>query len=104
MQYKPHDDFEWDEAKNIQNKKKHNLSFQVASLIFDKPFFNAQSAYAGVEERWIAVGMLDGNRVVTVVYTLREDRIRIISARKARDNEKEKLLTFLDGFNDAGRA
>lgn len=98
------DAFVWDETKSVQNKKKHGLSFEVGSLIFDKPYFNTQSAYAGVEERWIAVGMLDEKRVITVVYTHRQDRIRIISARKARDNEKEKLLTFLEGFDDAGRA
>lgn len=98
------DDFEWNEEKSKKNKEKHRLSFEVASLTFDKPHFAQKSGYAGDEERWIAVGMLEGNRVITVVHTYRQDRIRIISARKARDDEKKKLLTFLDGVDDAGRA
>ncbi len=98
------DGFEWNEEKSNKTNEKHRLSFEVASLIFDRPHFVRKSGYAGDEERWIAVGMLEGNRVITVIHTYRQDRIRIISARKARDDEKKKLLTFLDGVDDAGRA
>lgn len=79
--------FEWDSSKNESNEKKHGITFENASLVFQKPYLSIRSANE-VEERFIALGDADG-RIIAVIYTVREDRIRIISARAARKNERE---------------
>ncbi len=81
--------FVWDEAKNAANKSKHGLSFEVvedfpweASVIVDR------SRHADGEERHAAIGMLYG-KLHTVIFTWREDDIRIISLRRANAKEEK---------------
>lgn len=45
--------FEWDEAKNRKNQKKHDVSFETASLVFDDPLrISIQDRHTDGEERW----------------------------------------------------
>jgi uncharacterized DUF497 family protein len=81
------DEFEWDENKRQENLAQHKIDFEDILVIFARPFWSKRSDRHG-EERYLAVGSLD-NRYVTVVYTLRHGRCRLISARKARKNERE---------------
>lgn len=46
-----------------------------------------EESYAREERRWVLIGMSDQARLLTVVYALRQDRIRAISARKATQRE-----------------
>ena len=78
--------FEWDEAKNQANIEKHGISFEDACLIFAGPRIEVSSDRGG-ETRWKTTGRL-GRRFVTMIYTLRGPNIRIISARRARINER----------------
>jgi len=80
-------DFEWDSNKNEANAEKHGVAFDEAVEVFDEPFLRFRSVRSG-ETRWIAPGKAKG-RVVAVIYTERDGRIRIISARVARRNERE---------------
>ena len=84
-------EFEWDPKKAAQNKEKHGVSFEDAVVVFSGPTLTERSDRKG-ERRWIAVGRLKG-RLVTVVYTRRGEAIRIISARRARANEREWYRT-----------
>lgn len=80
--------FEWDEAKAAANVAKHGLPFEEAVAVFAdaaRADFDASHAEDG-EARRKVVGSLEG-RLVTVVYTVRGDALRIISAR--RSNAKE---------------
>lgn len=77
--------FEWDPAKNAKNLAKHGIDFPAASLVFDGPYRRVSSDRDG-EARWKAIGIVNG-RAITVVYTMRGELIRIISARRARANE-----------------
>ena len=79
--------FEWDEAKRLGNVEKHGIDFIRAQRIFDGPVLVRHLPY-GSEDRWIAIGLVDG-REIAVIYTLRGKAIRIISARRARRNERE---------------
>ena len=85
------EDFEWDERKAAVNLRRHRLSFQTASRVFNDVFAlieqDLSEAYG--EDRFISTGMVDGV-LLTVVYTERGERIRIISARKANTNEQRK--------------
>ena len=83
-----HVDIEWDPAKAASNLKKHGISFEEASTALLDPNALAQPDASTTEERWLLVGMSSEARLVTLVYTLRgEDRIRLISARKATRKE-----------------
>jgi len=83
-------DFEWDDVKAAENVRHHRVSFAQAALAFRDPFavewIDLREAYG--EERIILLGMT-GNQVLTVVYTERAGRIRIISARRATRNEQD---------------
>ncbi|MGP9810591.1 BrnT family toxin [Rhodopseudomonas sp. NSM] len=78
--------FEWDDAKNRRNLVKHGLDFDEAAEVFYDRIALRRSDRNN-EERWIAVGVSHG-RIVTVIFTRRDDKIRIISARHPRPNEE----------------
>jgi uncharacterized DUF497 family protein len=79
--------FEWDADKNRTNREKHRIAFEDASVLFDQPHLKLRSADHG-ETRWIALGAVEG-RMIAVIYTQRQERIRLISARAARKNERK---------------
>ena len=79
-------EFEWDPLKATSNVEKHGIDFEDAISIFAGSVLEFPSDRAD-EERWVAVGMVHG-REVAVVYTVRNGVYRIISARRARENER----------------
>ena len=93
--------FEWDEAKNLTNQRKHGVSFQEASQVFWDPLhvIVADRVVDG-EQRWQALGMVrraGGSLLVLLVaHTVREDPthdtvievVRIVSARRATPEER----------------
>jgi hypothetical protein len=86
--------FEWDEHKNAQNLRKHDVRFETAVLVFDDPYAMSQSDSSfDDEERWITVGAIGPDSVLLVVHTFYESReeevIRIISARAAESHERK---------------
>jgi len=84
-----HMDIEWDADKAVANFKKHGVRFEEAATSLLDPQALAQED-PGSEARWLLIGMSASARLLTVVYTLRdEDRIRVISARKATRKEAE---------------
>ena len=89
--------FEWDPEKAKINLKKHGVDFEEASTIFDDPQFISflDEEHSAEEERYITIGLSIKSRLIMIAHAEREDRIRIISARKASKNE-EKF------YNEAG--
>ena len=87
-------EFEWDPAKNETNLVKHGISFLAASRVFEDPdAFEADRTRPGNGEmRMKSVGMVDG-RLFAVIYTIRGTNRRIISARRARTNERRAYRT-----------
>jgi uncharacterized DUF497 family protein len=55
--------------------------------MFDEPHLISPARPAGEEERWSATGLIDGI-FVTVIYTERGKKFRIISMRRARQHER----------------
>ncbi len=87
--------FVWDENKNRLNKAKHGVSFEIAQGVFDDPFqLNLQDRYEDGEERWQTIGSVEGVVVLLVAHTFRaeggEEIVRIISARKATRQERNR--------------
>jgi uncharacterized protein len=89
--------FEWDEAKNRANQRKHGISFERARQIFNDPLIvSIHNRHEDGEERWKTFGRIEGHVILVVVHTLREESddgvdveiIRIISARRADRSER----------------
>jgi hypothetical protein len=88
------DRFEWNDAKARANLEKHEVSFEVAQRVFDDPAgideIDDRGEYG--EDRFATTGMV-GERLLTVTYTERDGRIRIISARKATRREQDSYFS-----------
>lgn len=82
-------EFEWDEAKRRRVLRERGLDFLDAAALFDGRTVLSVPSPRGPEERWLTIGELDG-RTIGVVWTWREDRIRIVTMRRARDEEKRQ--------------
>jgi len=81
--------FEWDDEKNLANIEKHGIDFDTAKRIFEGQTLTIiDDRFDYGEVREISIGMVDGIAILTVAHTDREDKIRIISARRA--NQKER--------------
>ena len=87
--YYMHMAIEWDSDKADSNLKKHGISFEEAATALLDPMALAQEDAASEgEPRWVLIGMSAQLRLLTVVYALRhQDRVRIISARRATRKE-----------------
>ncbi len=83
--------YEWDDGEAASNFAKHGVTFEAARDVFKDPFamefVDDREDYG--EERLILVGMA-GHRLLVVVYTLRDERIRLISARAAGSFEQRQ--------------
>ena len=81
-------DFEFDQVKSDQNKLKHGLDFEEAKTIWNDPkLIKDAPANSEGEQRWFAIGKTQG-KLWTATYTYRSERIRIISVRPARSEER----------------
>jgi uncharacterized DUF497 family protein len=91
--------FEWDEAKNLSNRRKHGVSFEEASAAFLDPLYvSVLDRDADGEPRWQTLGVVGGLLLLAVAHTVREECddgtlievIRIISARPATRKERRR--------------
>jgi uncharacterized protein len=84
-------DIEWDADKAVANFKKHGVRFEdAATSLLDPQALAQEDTHSEGEARWVLIGMSSNARLLTVIYTLRdENRIRLISARKATREEAE---------------
>lgn len=89
--------FEWDDHKEKINITKHGLDFETAARVFEdenrlEMYDEEHSEY---EDRYITIGLIDDIMcVIMVVYTEREEAVRIISARKATKQEREMYYDY----------
>lgn len=89
-------EFEWDSEKNRKNIEKHGVDFADAALIFEEPLLvheDNREAYG--ERRFCCIGILNGIEIF-VSYTWRENRLRIISARRASRDERRKYRSVYE--------
>jgi uncharacterized DUF497 family protein len=84
-------EFEWHNAKADANLRAHGVSFDLAKTVFTDPFaierLDDREDYG--EARFVMIGMAEGNILLFVAYSEREERIRIISARRATQDEQD---------------
>ena len=92
--------FEWDELKAGANLAKHGVSFVDAAQIFAGPILRVRDGRADYgEERFRAIGEERG-RVFVVVFTLRGETIRLISAWKAGRHDRRRYEQIHAGRSD----
>ena len=92
-------DFEWDDAKDLGNQRKHGLSFAEARQLFESgvgflEIFDVE--HSEFEDRFIAIGPIDRGLVVVVYTEQEEDRVRIIGARFANKREQVLYRSYMD--------
>jgi uncharacterized DUF497 family protein len=82
--------FEWDEDKAARNLKKHKIAFGEAATVFGDPLSVTfpDPDHSIEEDRFVILGTSENGSLLLVSYTDREERIRIISARKATRRER----------------
>ena len=84
-------DFEWDEEKAKENLEKHGVDFADAVTAFeDMMALTMPDPASEEEERFVTLGTDALERLLVIAYTWREDRIRLISARKATRRERRQ--------------
>lgn len=82
--------FEWDSRKAATNLRKHKVSFELACEVFFDPFvcyFDEEEVDGELRES--IIGLTSNWRLLFVVYVMREDSVRIISARLATNSERD---------------
>ncbi len=91
-----HLSFDWDEKKNLSNKKKHGVSFEEAETVFvdDDALLIHDPDDEDEEDRFVLLGLSAGLRILVVSHCYRKNDavIRLISARKATRAERKQYM------------
>ena len=88
--------FFWDEEKNLNNIKKHGLSFDIARFVFSDPDYILKYDIdnSNFEERFKVIGKLNSNVILVIFTESKANMIRLISARRATNKEKRMYEKF----------
>jgi len=84
--------FQWDDGNTDKNWIKHRVSWtECEELFFNDPLLVALDVeHSGIEPRFYALGQTDGGRLLFVVFTIRGELLRVISARDMSKYEKKE--------------
>ena len=84
-------DFEWDPEKAARNLAKHGVAFADAATVFGDPLAVtfADPDHSDDEDRFLTFGLSAEGHLLIVSHTDREDRTRLISARRATRKERK---------------
>ena len=89
--YNANVEYEWSPAKARSNLRKHGVRFaEAVTALEDDLALTLRDPHVPDEERWITLGLDATGRLLVVIYTWREDRVRIISARLATPSERRQ--------------
>ena len=83
--------FQWDKGNIDKNLIKHNVeNWECEQVFFNRPLLVLENSKHSVSEvRWAAFGKTDTDRFLVVIFTKRNDLIRIISARDMNNRERK---------------
>lgn len=90
-------EFEWDDKKAKSNLEKHGVSFELASEIFYRStvFTFEDDRFDYGEVREVAIGEIEGI-CLYIIFTVRGESLRIISARKASIRERRAYYDHIE--------
>lgn len=85
-------EFEWYRLKAESNLKKHKVSFDEARTVFgdERHLEVPDSEHSRGETRYLAIGRSENRRVLTIIFTERGTKLRLISARLAEPWERKE--------------
>ena len=92
-------EFEWDKGNSDKNFKKHKLSNREIELVFinsKKKFTFEDKKHSATEKRYGIFGKMDNGKLLSIVFTVRKDKVRVITARSMSKKERrsyEKIKT-----------
>lgn len=82
-------DLQYNSKKQQRNLGKHGISFELASTVLDDPYARTLNDYSNHnEERYFTIGMSCDGRILIVNWTIRDDELRIISARPSEPHQQ----------------
>ena len=83
--------FEWDEGNIVKNEKKHGIKFTfIEEVFFNDPLILLEDIKHSQNEcRCFALGKTDNEKLLSVVFTIRDNKIRVISARPMSKKERK---------------
>ena len=82
-------EFEWDRGNLDKNFKKHRITNEEAEEVFlNDPLISEDKKHSTVEKRYMLWGKTNTNRKLTIFFTIRNNRIRVISARDMHKKER----------------
>lgn len=82
--------FDWDQG-NLEHIKKHKVTYnECEDVFYNDPIYFEDTKHSADEERHLAYGVTNDEKLVTIVFTIRNGKVRIISGRK--QNKKEKAI------------
>jgi uncharacterized DUF497 family protein len=86
------DGFEWDEGNRYKNWIAHNVIEREAEEVFvsDRVLLSNDVKHSQVEDRYLALGKTKKNRKLSVAFTIRKTKIRVISARDMSDRDRKQ--------------
>ena len=84
--------FEWHDEKAMRNITKHGISFLEATSVFSDSLslITHDKHHSYDEDRWTIIGTSNFNTLLVITFTDRQEKIRLISARKATKSERKK--------------
>ena len=84
--------FEWDDGNRDKNWRKHGVTdSECEQVFFNEPFIALEDvAHSRAEPRFYALGQTDAGRRLFVVFTIRDERVRVISARDMTRRETRR--------------
>ena len=83
--------FEWDDGNLLKNWETHQVSpAECEQVFFNRPVVTGRDFnHSTLESRWYALGTTEAGRQLFVVFTIRENLIRVISARNMSRKERK---------------
>lgn len=84
--------FEWDKGNLEKSRRKHEITQEESETVFadENSLIIPDKPHSKTEERFAIIGKSDKNRNLFIVFTMRKEKIRIISARRMHKKEVEK--------------
>jgi hypothetical protein len=83
--------FEWDAGNSNKDFIRHNVqNWECEQIFFNRPLLVLEdTVHSAVEERWAAFGKTDANRLLVIVFTRRNELLRVVSARDMNRRERQ---------------
>ncbi len=83
--------FDWDKSNILKNWERHRVAFdECEEVFFHDPVFAPNLGHASGELRYFAYGRTVRRRLLTIIFTMRGNKIRVISARDMNRKERKR--------------